>query len=105
MSDERLLEAWRGGDAASGQELFRRHFDAVYWFFRNKIDAAADDLAQHTFLALVHDRDAVGRRHSFRAYLFAVARSKLIDALRGRAPDRIIDAMESSVVDLGGSPS
>jgi RNA polymerase sigma factor (sigma-70 family) len=105
MSDERLLEAWREGDAASGQELFRRHFDAVYWFFRNKIDAGADDLAQETFLALVRNRETVGRKHSFRAYLFAVARSKLIDALRGRAPDRMIDPMESSVIDLGGSPS
>ena len=105
MSDERLLEAWRGGDAAAGQELFRRHFDAVYWFFRNKIDTGADDLAQQTFLDLVRNRDAVGSRHSFRAYLFAVARSNLIDALRDRAPDRIIDPMQSSVLDLGGSSS
>ena len=104
MDDElALLEAWRAGDAAAGQQLFRRHFDAVYWFFATKVDHGADDLAQDTFAAVVRNREQVGRRHSFRAYLFAVARSRLIDRLRVRGRD--FDPMETSIVDLGGSPT
>lgn len=104
MDDElALLEAWRAGDAKAGQHLFRRHFDAVYWFFATKLDHGADDLAQDTFAAVLRNREQVGRRHSFRAYLFAVARSKLIDRLRTRRRD--FDPLEVSVVDLGGSPT
>jgi RNA polymerase sigma factor (sigma-70 family) len=105
MADHELLERWREGDQAAGRELFARHFDSVFWFFRNKIDVGADDLAQDTFLALVRNRETVGRKASFRAYLFAVARSKLVDALRARAPARDFDTSHSSVVDAGQSPA
>jgi RNA polymerase sigma-70 factor (ECF subfamily) len=104
MDDElALLEAWRAGDAGAGERLFRRHFDDVYWFFATKLDHGADDLAQDTFTAVLRNREQAGRRHSFRAYLFAVARSKLVDRLRGRTRD--FDPMETSVVDLGTSPT
>jgi RNA polymerase sigma factor (sigma-70 family) len=105
MADDELLERWREGDAVAGRELFSRHFESVFWFFRNKIDSGADDLAQDTFLALVRNRETVGRKASFRAYLFAVARSKLIDALRARAPTRALDTMTSSIIDFGHSPA
>jgi RNA polymerase sigma factor (sigma-70 family) len=104
MDDElALLEAWRAGDAGAGERLFRRHFDAVYWFFATKLDHGADDLAQDTFAAVVRNREQVGRRHSFRAYLFAVARSKLIDRFRKHGHE--FDPMVASAVDLGASPT
>jgi RNA polymerase sigma factor (sigma-70 family) len=104
MDDEvAQLEAWRAGDAKAGERLFRRHFDSVYWFFATKLDHGADDLAQETFAAVLRNREQVGRRHSFRAYLFAVARSKLIDRLRVRGRD--FDPLVASVVDLGTSPT
>ena len=52
-SDFELLEAWREGDQRAGRELFARHFDAIYRFFRSKIEDAADDLTQQTFLGCV----------------------------------------------------
>jgi RNA polymerase sigma-70 factor (ECF subfamily) len=105
VQDEQLLDAWRAGDETAGRELFRRHFDAVFWFFRNKIDAGAEDLAQDTFLALVRNKETVGRHGSFRGYLFTVARSKLIDAIRSRATGGVVDPLQSSVAELGLSPS
>jgi RNA polymerase sigma factor (sigma-70 family) len=102
MDDEAvLLEAWRAGDAGAGERLFRRYFDSIYWFFATKLDHGADDLAQDTFAAVLRNRERVGQRHSFRAYLFAVARSKLIDVLRTRG--RQFDPLEVSVADLGAS--
>jgi len=105
MQDEQLLEAWRAGDEVAGRELFRRHFDAVFWFFRNKIDVGAEDLAQDTFFALVRNKQTAGRSGSFRAYLFTIARSKLIDAIRSRGAGLAVDPMQSSVAEMGLSPS
>jgi RNA polymerase sigma-70 factor (ECF subfamily) len=56
MADEtdfELLAHWRGGDAAAGNRLLRRHFQTVHRFFRNKVDGDIDDLIQRTFLGLV----------------------------------------------------
>jgi RNA polymerase sigma factor (sigma-70 family) len=104
MEDElALLEAWRSGDAKAGERLFRRHFDSIYWFFATKLDHGADDLAQETFAAVLRNREHAARRSSFRAYLFAVARSKLVDRLRTRGKD--FDPLVASVADLGTSPA
>ena len=48
--DARLVQAWRGGDAAAGAQLVERHYDAIVRFFRTKAHPAADDLVQRTFM-------------------------------------------------------
>src|SRR5690606_5400704 len=65
-----------------------------------------EDLVQQTFMACVTRKDGIREGSSFRAYLFAVARSKLYDHLRGlvRAPAPL-DLEQTSVMDLGISPS
>jgi RNA polymerase sigma factor (sigma-70 family) len=105
MDDEALLAAWRGGDPAAGQELFRRYFDGVYRFFRTKLDGPIDDLVQETFLSISRVRDALQLSGTFRSYLFATARNALFTTLRARARRPEIDFMISSVADLGTSPS
>lgn len=103
--DSELLEAWRNGDRRAGEILFERHFEAVRRFFVNKLDDSVEDLVQQTFLACVDRRDAI-RPGTFRGYLYAVARSKLYDHLRERAKAaQTLDPGQSSVVDLGQSPS
>jgi RNA polymerase sigma factor (sigma-70 family) len=105
-SDFELLEAWRGGDKAAGNQLFDRYFDPVHRFFRNKVTEGAEDLVQQTFLALVQSRDHFRGESSFRTYLFTAARSKLYTYLdrRRREGDRI-DYGVTSCEDLGVSPS
>ena len=39
-----LLYAWRGGDVASGQQLFKRYYGPVARFFANKVSGDPDDL-------------------------------------------------------------
>jgi len=100
--DFELLEAWRGGDEAAGRELFARYFDAVYRFFRNKIDEGAEDLVQQTFMGLVQGKDKFRGDASFRTYVFMIARKRLYTFLRDR--DRARDPLEfhsTSVADLG----
>ncbi len=100
--DPELLERWREGDPASGNELFERHFRAVFRFFRAKVDEdLAEDLAQQTFLGLIAARDRAGLHHGFRAYLFGVARKTLLMHLRTRmrtAP--AVDVSATAIADL-----
>jgi RNA polymerase sigma-70 factor (ECF subfamily) len=105
-SDGELLDAWRGGDAAAGTELFERHFDGLFRFFRNKAEEAVDDLIQATFALIVSSRDAFRGDASFRSYLFQVARHELYAYWRKRARrGEEVDVGEISVEDLGTSPS
>jgi RNA polymerase sigma-70 factor (ECF subfamily) len=104
-SDNELFRAWRGGDRQAGSLLFARHFDAIYRFFRNKLDGDIEDLVQRTFTACVEGRERFREEASFRTYLFAVAHNLLRDHLRRRrrAPD-VLDLESTSAVDLGASP-
>jgi RNA polymerase sigma factor (sigma-70 family) len=106
-SDFALLEAWRGGDEAAGRELFSRYFDSMYRFFRNKVDDAAEDLTQQTFMGLVQGKDRFRGEASFRTYLFMIARKRLYSYLRkSRADQDATPWGERSVADLGlPSPS
>jgi RNA polymerase sigma factor (sigma-70 family) len=104
-SDDELLAAWRTGDAEAADALFGRHFDALYRFFRNKVDAAADDLVQHTLLACFEGRDRFRGECSFRTYLFAIARNQLLVFLAGKRSNRVVDPASESVADSAASPS
>lgn len=102
-SDLELLDAWRGGDARAGDSLFRRYFAQLSRFFRNKVDLGVEDLIQTTFLACVEGRDRFRETSSFRSYLFAIARHHLYGHYRRQR--RAVDFTQTSVVDLGASPS
>lgn len=102
--DLALLSAWSDGDEHAGNELFRRHFEPIYRFFRSKVEDGVEDLVQQTFLACVRNRDAFRGDSSFRTYLFQVARSKLYDALRKRQRGGVAVSM-CSMADLRTSPS
>ena len=52
-SDEALMAAYQGGDAAALRELFRRHGGALLRMFqRDLARPEAEDLVQQTFLQL-----------------------------------------------------
>lgn len=106
-TDFELLEAWRDGDERSGRELFARHFDSIYRFFRSKIDDAAEDLTQQTFLGCVKGKDRYRGDASFRTYLYTIARNRLYTHIRDRQRrDAVVELGQVSIAELGlGSPS
>lgn len=81
-TDLELLAAWRDGDRAASDQLVRRHYAAVKRFFELKCPREADDLAQQTFLAAVLGRQRYRAEASFKAYLFGIARIKLLEQIR-----------------------
>jgi RNA polymerase sigma-70 factor (ECF subfamily) len=81
-TDLDLLDEWRSGDRAAGNELVRRHFALVYRFFRTKLDGPVDDLVQTTFVACTESRDRFRGEGSFRSFVLGIARFKLLHHLR-----------------------
>jgi RNA polymerase sigma-70 factor (ECF subfamily) len=105
-TDAELLEQWHAGDAAAGNQLFERHFEALYRFFRNKVDDGLDDLLQETLLACVRGRERFRGDASFRTYLFAIARNVLYDHWSRRARRAAdVDIGELSIEAMSTSPS
>jgi RNA polymerase sigma factor (sigma-70 family) len=102
--DFELLDAWRSGDQLAGNALVRRHFSSVYRFFRSKLDDGVEDLTQQVLLALVEGRDRLRGQSSFRAYLFGIARRKLMMHLRGRyRADKVFSPTDHSIHELCAS--
>lgn len=105
MDDQSLVEAWRAGDRQAGEALFRRHFQSVTRFFRNKFSAGIDDLVQQTFLALLEGRERLASGANVRSYLFGIAHNVMRANLRALAKQRAFDPASSAIVDLDPSPS
>ncbi len=102
MSDDaELLVRWREGDRQAGDTLLRRHFPALFRFFRNKVGDQADELIQRTLTACLAAPEQYRGDASFRTYLFRIARHELYRYFkRGR---RDLDPLEQSVADLDAS--
>src|SRR5690606_33414169 len=106
VDDFELLDRWRGGDVAAGNQLLRRHFDALYRFFTNKAADQADDLIQATMMACVRGRESFRKQCSFKSFLFVVARHELYRFIKKHHRSReVFDPQLQSAADLGPSPS
>jgi RNA polymerase sigma factor (sigma-70 family) len=103
-SDVELLQRWRTGDKAAGEQLVARHWASISRFFRSKIGDDGADLISQTFLACVEARDRI-EGDNIKAYLFATARRRLADHFRSRARSPNVDFTASSVLDLGTGPA
>lgn len=92
-----LLRRWQAGDTAAGEQVLTAHFWPIYRFFRSKLDAGADDLAQRTFLVCVEARDRLKPELGVRPFLFGIARRVLLEGLRGKERDANIDPEKTSI--------
>ncbi|MCX4239440.1 RNA polymerase sigma factor [Paraliomyxa miuraensis] len=105
-TDLRLLEAWRAGDNEAGSRLLRRHFRALFRFFRSKVSHGVEDLVQQTMLACTDGVHRFRGEASFKTDLLAIARTQLLMHLRKHArKDKPVVELETSVADVLGSPS
>ena len=104
-TDGELLELWRGGDSASGEELFERYYDMVERFFLNKVSQGVQDLVQETFTRCVASRERIRDNEQFRLYMFGIAYNVLKAHLRDRyRRGEQLDVAETSMCDLDPGP-
>src|SRR6185436_17486632 len=85
-SDEALFLAWRAGDTAAYETLFRRWQVPLGRHLSRMLDdpAAAEDLVIETFLRLHRHRDRWREGTPLRPWLFTIARNLARNRLRAR---------------------
>jgi RNA polymerase sigma-70 factor (ECF subfamily) len=85
-SDAALLERLRSGDNTAFDELFLRHYAAVYRVLYGVVGNAqeAEDLAQETFTALYRQPPRLDGSGSVGAWLYRVAVNRAYNALRSK---------------------
>jgi len=83
-----MLDFSQGSQDAFAQ-IFRRHRQAIYGFFRRRVTEPphAEELTQETFLAVIRTASRYQPRALFRTYLYAIA-LKLLRAHRRKAAFR-----------------
>jgi RNA polymerase sigma-70 factor (ECF subfamily) len=101
---EEQLKTWMlgglDGDAAAHGALLRALVPLLRSFYGHRLRGAADDiedLVQETLIAVHTRRAAYDRERPFTAWLYAVARYRLIDHLRRR---KISVSLEDAAPDL-----
>jgi RNA polymerase sigma factor (sigma-70 family) len=105
MEDRELLQAWREGNRAAGEELFERHYATVERFFRNKV-SEPDELIQQTFVTCVEVASRFRGDSKFRTFLLGIAINVLRAHYRQIQQQRNLPIThDSAVADLGQTPS
>ncbi len=103
-SDEFLMHAFAGGDAAAFTRLYDRHERATWRFIRHRLgaqhEAAADDVLQETWISVARAAPRYVPSARFTTWLFTVARNHVIDHQRAQS-----HAMLSIDAPLAGSGS
>ena len=76
-SDERLLAAYRDGDLAAFEALFRRYQGPLYRHLTRMLDdrAAAEDVVIETFQRLHVHRDELRAGALLRPWVYTIARN------------------------------
>jgi RNA polymerase sigma-70 factor (ECF subfamily) len=74
-SDEVLMLEFQSGSRAAFEELYVRYSGPLYGFFRRRLDSPqrAEDLAQETFLAVIHGASRYEPRALVRTYFYGIA--------------------------------
>jgi RNA polymerase sigma-70 factor (ECF subfamily) len=91
-ADEDLMLAYRGGNAAAFDELYRRHKSPLYrYLVRQCRDAAvAEELFQDIWANLIRARASYTVAARFTTYLYRLAHNRLIDHYRRRTPAALV---------------
>lgn len=92
-SDETLLAAFAAGNAGAFAALYARHERPIFRFLRRSLgnDAAAEDLLQDVWLAVMRNAAGFEPRARFTTWLYGIARHRLIDHWRARKDNISLD--------------
>lgn len=83
-ADEKLMLAYRDGDARAFEVLYARHKGALYRYLLRqcRVAAAAEELFQDVWTNLIKARERYQPSAKFTTYLYRVAHNRLIDYYR-----------------------
>ena len=86
-SDDALMLAWAGGDAAAFAPLYARHRTRLYRYLLRQLrePALADELFQDVWQRVIAARGGWRPDAAFATWLYRIARNRLADHWRGHA--------------------
>jgi RNA polymerase sigma-70 factor (ECF subfamily) len=98
-SNEKLMQMYQRGDESAFRELFDRYNDRVYSFVCSRVFRRndVDDLCQSIFLKLHQSKELYQEKYPFEAWLFIIARNKIIDYLRKNGKIVEVELMENDL--------
>jgi RNA polymerase sigma-70 factor (ECF subfamily) len=96
-SDEALMLRFGRGELPAFEELYRRHAARVWRYIRRSVDdaGAADELMQEVWLRVLAHARGYETTARFTTWLFTMARSRVIEAVRVSCPQAEFEADES----------
>src|SRR5262249_36237807 len=90
-----LLQQAADRDETAFAEIWRSHNPALVRYLRTLHPSAADDLASETWLSVARGLSSFGGdEQAFRAWLFTIARRRMIDAIRAAQRRPVVDCRE-----------
>ena len=84
LTDRRLVERIRAGDAEAFAELFRATYPGLCLFVARHVrsSAVAEDIVQEIFLGMWQRRETLDVRQRLQAYLFSAARNRALNHIK-----------------------
>jgi len=93
-TDENLMLRFRRGEGAAFEFLYRRHESRVFRYLHRNVknEAAADDLMQEVWFAVVRGAGNYKPTAKFTTWLFTIAHNRTVDMIRANHRLQSLDA-------------
>lgn len=94
-SDEALIERYARGEVAAFAVLYRRHELRTWRYLERNVGnrATAEELLQEVWFAVARDASRYQPTAKFTTWLFAIARNRMIDAVRSARPQLSLETL------------
>jgi len=94
-SDEALIGRYARGEVAAFELLYQRHEMRVWRYLQRNVGnhATADELMQEAWFAVARDAARFEPGSRFVAWLFAIARNRMIDSIRTTRPQVSLEGL------------
>src|SRR5262249_51814219 len=93
-TENSLLERWRAGDRAAGDELMQLCKPMLRWFFRRRTSENVEELVQGTLVACIQALENFEGRSSFKTFLLGIAHKQFLMSLRANRPREVPPALQ-----------
>jgi RNA polymerase sigma-70 factor (ECF subfamily) len=93
-TDENLMVRFGRGEAAAFEFLYRRHESRVFRYLQRNVksEAAANDLMQEVWFAVVRGAENYQPTAKFTTWLFTIAHNRTVDMIRANQRLQSLDA-------------
>ncbi|HUP30744.1 MAG TPA: RNA polymerase sigma factor [Usitatibacter sp.] len=107
-TDEELMLAYAGGDAAAFERLYARHKGPLFRYVLRSVKGRgeAEELFQDIWMKVIEARSRYAPQAKFTTWLYTVAHHRLVDHWRAKGLTTVsLDEDESTVAEPVAAPS